>query len=262
MKQIHFLNAMPRSGNTFFSAILNQNPKINVSANSLVTDIIKAAVAGKDSTMFQNFPDHKSYDNVLSSVFDNYYKDWPGEIIIDRSPAGYGRNFQLLKKYHKQDFKCIVLVRDLFDIFASYLKWSYTEPSCYLNHGPKSDKEKIEVLMHKDGIITQNLLGINNLYYDYYDNTIFIHYNDLVKDPKKQIDRVYNFLGLEAFEHSFENLKQFEINGIKYNDNIYGKNMHTIKSNISIEHNLYKEKITKEIYERYFGINEWLTNIK
>ena len=26
---------------------------------------------------FKNFPDHNSLDNVLSSVYDSYYKDWP-----------------------------------------------------------------------------------------------------------------------------------------------------------------------------------------
>ena len=31
----------------------------------------------KQTDVFQNYPDHKSLDNVLDCVYDVYYKDWP-----------------------------------------------------------------------------------------------------------------------------------------------------------------------------------------
>ena len=54
MKQINFLHAAPRSGNTVFSALLNQNPALNVSANSLVIDIMKAIAVGFKIFLMKN----------------------------------------------------------------------------------------------------------------------------------------------------------------------------------------------------------------
>ena len=40
-KQIYFLCAMPRSGNTLFASIMNQNPELVVTPNSIVLEIMK-----------------------------------------------------------------------------------------------------------------------------------------------------------------------------------------------------------------------------
>ena len=86
-RKLFFLVALPRSGNTLFSSIMNQNPEIAATANSVTLEIIKNLYLIKTTDTFQNFPDHKSLDNVLDSVYDNYYKQWQQRIIIDRSPV-------------------------------------------------------------------------------------------------------------------------------------------------------------------------------
>ena len=78
-KKLFFLVAMPRSGNTLFASIMNQNKDLVVTANSITLEIIKDLFLLKQTDVFQNFPDHKSLDNVLDSVFDTYYKDWSQE---------------------------------------------------------------------------------------------------------------------------------------------------------------------------------------
>ena len=40
-KKIFFLLALPRSGNTLFGSIMNQNPDIAVTANSITLEIMK-----------------------------------------------------------------------------------------------------------------------------------------------------------------------------------------------------------------------------
>ena len=159
----------------------------------------------------------------------------------------------------------IVLVRDIFDVFASYLKWADKEPTSYLNEGSKTVKEKIEFLMHKDGLISQSLLGTNTLYNHHHDNTMFVHYKEFAINPKEQIERVYRFLNLELFEHDFNNVNQFKVNNVEYQDEVYGHNMHTIKSQIvydDTEIQKYKEIIPKEIYAQYHDTNIWLTGIR
>ena len=71
-KQLFFLVALPRSGNTLFASIMNQNPEI--AANSITLEIMKDLFLLKETDVFQNYPDHKSLDNVLDVVYDTYYK--------------------------------------------------------------------------------------------------------------------------------------------------------------------------------------------
>ena len=142
-KQLFFLVAMPRSGNTLFASIMNQNPEIVCTANSITLEIMKDLFLLKKTDVFQNYPDHKSLDNVLDSVFDIYYKDWPQDIIIDRGPVTTPGNFEVMQKHFKRPFKCIVLLRDLMDVLASYMKWYTENPSSYVNrYGYKTDEEK------------------------------------------------------------------------------------------------------------------------
>ena len=99
-RKLFFLVALPRSGNTLFASIINQNPKIACTANSVTLEIIKNLYLIKTTDTFQNFPDHKSLDHVLDNVYNLYYKDWPQRIIIDRGPAltsDNPGNFELLQ---------------------------------------------------------------------------------------------------------------------------------------------------------------------
>ena len=87
----------------------------------------------KQTDVFQNYPDHKSLDNVLDSVYDIYYKDWPQQYIIDRGPVLTQENFALMQKHFKRPFKCIILLRDLMDVLASYMKWYTENPDSFVN---------------------------------------------------------------------------------------------------------------------------------
>ena len=70
----YFLVAMPRSVNTLFASIINQNPNVVCTANSITLEIMKDLFLLKQTDVFLNYPDYKSLDNVLDSVYDLYYK--------------------------------------------------------------------------------------------------------------------------------------------------------------------------------------------
>ena len=95
-KKLFFLVAMPRSGNTLFASVMNQNPEIAATPNSITLEIMKDLFLLKNTDLFKNYPDHKSLDNVLDVVYDNYYKDWPQRIIIDRGPVMTTGNLTLI----------------------------------------------------------------------------------------------------------------------------------------------------------------------
>ena len=132
-KKLFFLVAQPRSGNTLFASIMNQNTEIACTPNSITLEIMKDLFLLKQTDVFLNYPDHKSLDNVLDIVYDTYYKDWPQRIIIDRGPVMLDGNFKLMQKHFKRPFKCIVLLRDLMDVLASYMQWYTENPSAFPN---------------------------------------------------------------------------------------------------------------------------------
>ena len=164
---------------------MNQNPEIAATPNSITLEIMKDLFLLKQTDVFQNYPDHKSLDNVLDSVYDTYYKDWPQRIIIDRGPVTTG-NFQLMQKHFKRPFKCIVILRDLMDVLASYMQWYTENPDAFPNrYDCKNDDEKLSMIMSKDGAVAKDLEAIKNSY-NYKDICYYVKYDDIVTNPEQE----------------------------------------------------------------------------
>ena len=248
-KKLFFLIAQPRSGNTLFASIMNQNPEIACTPNSITLEIIKDLHLLKTKDVFQNFPDHRSLDNVMNMVYDFYYKDWPQSIIIDRGPVMTAGNFGLMQKHFKGTFKCIVLLRDLMDVLASYMKWYTENPDAFVNKFGSNDEEKLTFLMKDDGAIAKELKALQNSL-NYQHLCCYIKYDDLVTNPEPEIKKIYQLLDEPYYPHRFKNLQQLNINGIGYNDTVLGKDMHTIRSTIQKVPNPYKDRIPKIFREK------------
>ncbi|MDC1109714.1 sulfotransferase [Candidatus Pelagibacter sp.] len=249
-KQLFFLVAQPRSGNTLFTSIINQNPEIACTPNSITLEIMKDLFLLKQTDVFQNYPDHKSLDNVLDVVYDTYYKDWPQPIIIDRGPVMTEGNLYLMQKHFKRPFKCIVLLRDTVDVLASYMKWYTENPDAFVNKLANTDEEKLSIVMNKEGAVAKDLEAIKNSY-NYKDICHYVKYDDLILQPEQEIRKVYEFMNLPYFKHSFQDLQQVEVNGMKYDDTVLGKNMHNIRSTVEKVPNPYIDKIPERIRQKY-----------
>ena len=249
-KQIYFLCAMPRSGNTLFASIMNQNPEIAVTANSITLEIMKDLFLLKRIDTFQNFPDEQSLNNVMDEVYNLYYKHWNYKVIIDRGPVCTPGNLKVMQKHFKKPIRCVVLVRDLLDVLASYIKWFETEPTSFLNKYKTLD-EKLSVIMKKDGAVAKELMSIQYLL-QHPEMAVFIKYDDLVINPEKEIRKAYTFLNLPYYQHQFTNLNQIIVNGVQYNDSIHGENMHTIRTEkvMKVE-NEYKKLIPERFIKEY-----------
>lgn len=251
-RKLFFLVAQPRSGNTLFASIMNQNKEIAATPNSITLEIMKQLFLLKQTDVFENFPDEKSLDNVLDNVFNNYYQHWPQRIIIDRGPVMTPGNFELMQKHFKHGFKCIVLLRDLMDVLASYMKWYTENPNAFPNrYNLNTDEEKLFMLMNKDGAIAKDLIAIQNSF-KHPNICHFLKYDDMVKNPEQEFRKIYKFIDEPYFNHRFNNLDQVNINGLSYDDKVVGNNMHKLFDGLVKKvYNPYIEKIPKSIKERY-----------
>ena len=215
MKKLYYLSSLPRSGNTVLASILNQNPKIACTSNSIVTDILKNINSLK----------------IGPTSYKNYYKDWKQDVIIDRGTWGTPPNYKFVLDYLDKKPKIILLVRDVIEVLASFIDWSNKNPNTFLNSYGATVHEKCSTLMSTNGLIVRQLVSIRHiLQHTDPKLNLLIKYNDFVKNPKKTIDKIYKFLEVKPFKHTFKNIKQFEVNNVKYDDSVMGTNMHTIKT--------------------------------
>ena len=259
MKKYYFLTGLPRAGNTLFSSIINQNPDVVVTAYSPVGDFIRSFAQTANWEIIRHFPDGKSFDNVLRNIMPNYYSHWNQTHIIDRHAWGRKTMVDLLKLYNTNDIKMIVLVRDMAEVIASFIKLSKTTPNNFIKQSGKTIDEQVDHLLLRDGQIDIALDSIKNLLLsENREMAHFLEYDDLVKNPKKEIDAVYEFLDIPKFEHRFVNLQQFRTNNVKYNETDVGVDLHHIRTN-SIKKADYnvEDILPQNIIKKCNALNIW-----
>jgi len=244
MKEIYFLTGLPRSGNTLLGAIINQNPNLNLTANSILTETIYQLHLLKYNNFFKNFPDYDSLDNIIKNVFNNYYKNWKAKFIIDRSVWGTPANLELLKSIIKKP-KFIILYRPVLECLASFIKIEK----------PKDIRKKCHELMQEEGILGKSLWSIKNIIKEK-ENYISIKYLDLIKNPIKEINKIYEFLNIDKFNHVFKKFNDFSANNVKYQDNVLSAPFHTIRTN-QIKLNKYKigDYLPADIIKQYSNLD-------
>ena len=252
-KKIFFLAGLPRAGNTLLTSILNQNPDVCCTPNSITLEIMKDLFLLKGTDVFQNFPDEQSLNNVMDEVYDLYYKNWNYKYIIDRGPAGTIPNLMVLKKHFKQEIKVIFLVRPLLEVLASWVTWASRTPDAAIRRISKNPTHMCHQLMNPKGQIAKELLCMQNLLKPENKPRVhFVDYHELVGKPQKTIKGIYKFLGIPSFKHRFIDLDQVVVNGMAYHDEgVLGKDMHTITTKKLIKSKTNVNILPSEIIKQY-----------
>lgn len=259
-KQINFLVGIPRSGNTVFSSIINQNPRVKATPNSVVFGIVKSLILTKMESGYQNFPLEAPFNNVCNSIFPSYYKDWEADYILDRSPWGCPPQFEFLQRHYNGELKFIILVRSITEVLQSYIKHANENQNAFVNIHANTVEEKCDRLMNIQGLIMAELVGIHNLIKveQHKHMTHLIEYDDLVSNPEETIKGVYDFLGIPHFDHNFESFDQFNIDGVEYDDECIGDNLHKIKENGLTK--TVHEPLPQSVIEKYGDLEFWRGN--
>ena len=140
--------------------------------------------------------------------------------------------------------KFLLLVRPLIEVLASYVKVQK----------PKDVENFIYNVMHPDvGKIyfdwqsTSNIIKTNQ-------NYLLIKYDDLVNNTEEKMKEIYNYFNIPEFKHVFQNVEQFNYNGVQYDDSVFeSPNLHKIRSDIKKEDYDIEKYLPKEIIKRYAG---------
>jgi len=239
MKKIFFNSSLPRAGSTLIQNILMQNPSIYSTPTSGLAELLLNARTLYSTGDAFRAQDEIQMENAIKgyckSAINGYFDSLTDRpYVIDKSRSWLG-NYRFLDWFY-EDPKIIVMVRDLRSIFSSmeknFRKNPHKDPlivnaaelknmttSARVNHfsvtppvGPSI--EWLFELIHQ---------GLDK-------KVLFIKFEDLTTDPKKEINRIYRYLDIEPFEHDFNNIQQLT----HENDVIHGIfGDHKIKNKIS-----------------------------
>ena len=251
----YFLSGIPRAGNTILSCLLNQNKNIGVTANSYLTEVFSSLEKMKHTNeAYLNYPDEKSHTSLMNNILPSYYSQWESEFIIDRSCWGNPYYMDILKKYCPNEIKIICLVRNIEDVFASFIDWCNKNPKNFINDQTNNGSiyDKFNLLFQPHKPIIKNIASIKNLIDNHQGKYILIDYDCLVENPSEQIEKIYEFLNIPTYQHNFNYIKQ----SVKYNDKVVGKNLHKIRVN-GIKKRNYDVGIPKELIDMCKEFNIW-----
>lgn len=261
-KQIFFNSSLPRSGSQLIQSILNQNDKVFCSGtSSLSNHVIQFRNA------FHQLPEVKAADwmdrdrvfnDVCKGMIDNYYQFTDKPIIIDKS-RDWLFFYNLLSQVLGEKPKVICTIRDLRAVYASFEKLYRKNPDRAYGWENHAQMQGITVEKRIEFWSKSNPIGVtierlkNALEVGYTENFCIVKYEELVKDPAKEINQVYDFLGIDKFTHDFDNIA-----GIAENDEAHNfKDLHTIHSAIRPINRDYNDILGKGLCQEIIKSYEW-----
>jgi sulfotransferase len=226
-KTLHFLSGIPRSGSTVLAAILNQNPMTHVSTTSGLVHALDGLANTWHSAglLNENDPQRTKLAQTMRGAIDAFYEDTDKPVVIDKSrgwPIGQimGAMTQVLDRQPK----IIATVRSVPDCAASFIRIAKpTDLDEFMASGQLMDHLKAAYISLQNG-------------YEYApENFLFVEYEDLLAEPKAQLARIHEFLGLPEFEYDFNNIDGSTV--AEDDENLHGTiGMHEVKPVLAPQH--------------------------
>jgi hypothetical protein len=266
-KKYYFLSGFFRSGNTVLSSILNQNPNIYSSPiSSLVEHLWQSNMVLKNfQASVLNEDDYKRSKNLISNIIKTYYSDVDKNIIFDRSKTWINPgNIDLLKELNLENLKIIFTTRPVLEMMASHIAILRDNLIESMNSSDFSQDLSLSINDNLADYLFSNYSNFGeglNWAFDSIDdpsNNGIIHivkYEDLLQSPQETMNKVYDFLEIDRFDHDFLNILKVET----YDEDLANlpKDLHKVrsvlgKSNIRIEDYLSPRTIDKYSNARYF----------
>jgi hypothetical protein len=268
MKEFFFLAGMQRSGATIISQILNQNPDIWVSPASPLFRMMVTQSQSHNELENIDYNRSAAIDDVIATIPHAFYQDKSAKYIIDKNlnwPNPLGMD--LIHKYITQNIKIICPVRNVLDVLVSFDTIINAHPDSKNNQmdeqvlaqtladKPMADR-RADFLMRHDRDVSLSIKFMKQMVMaGHRDLFHFVDYDDFIKDPQKEINKIYAFLEIEKYNHEFENVK--DVSHIS-DDSLTGiKHLHTIRPTIQKISRRPEDVLLPETINRYSGLEFW-----
>jgi len=267
IKKIIFNSSMPRSGSELLQVILNQNPRIYGSSTSPLleyqfgarSNYNLAEVKSQNPQLMKN-----AFISMCSSMAQGYYLPITDKPIVCDKNRGWCHYFEWVNQWNPNP-KMICMVRDLRSIIASmeriYRANGYNperpdNPS-QIQNMTVSQRTQYWLTAQPIGLALQKTLDLfqRNIAKD----ICFIRYEDLCETPQEVMNKIYEYLEQDSYQHDFNNLvKSVEEDDVHFG--IFGS--HTIKpSIIPASKNDWSDMLIPEISNGIKEGNSWYFKI-
>lgn len=267
-KTYYFMSGLPRSGSTLISSILNQNPRFYSGPSSpVVGTMITLENSLSNDELFLGYPKPQQAKEIISSVLSGYYSDRQEPVIFDKNRSWTVR-MEYIPGYFDIPAKVLCPVRDTAEILTSFIsmlrrnpyevdgKINFIDEMLVKSNIPLTDDNRCEFLASPAGILGQSVEGLRKALMEGNDNSIhLIEYQDLMNNPKETMEKIYEFLGEEPFEHIFDKIENIN----RENDGkIYGfADMHEVRPELKSISPSPEEILSPEILEKCKDTEFW-----
>lgn len=259
---------LPRAGSTVLSAILNQNPRVYSGPSSPVVGSMMALEHYfSNDELFKAYPKPEQVGAIISSILPQYYLDIEKPIIIDKNRSWINRPHYISGYFNIQP-KILCPVRDIDEVLASFIsmhkrnpyeingKINFIDDMLVKMNMPLTDENRCMALGGEKGILGQSYNGLKQLVAQGSESILcFIEYNDLIQRPQETMEKIYDFLDEEPFEHDFKNL---ENKNQEDDASIYGiKDMHLVRKKLEKTSSCPREVLPESVLTQCQGLEFW-----
>ena len=257
--QYYFISGLPRSGSTLLSALLRQNPAFHASMTSAVgglfSGVINQLSAGSE---YAPLIKREQKRELLKGLFDSYYYDKQDkQAIFDTNRMWTARYPALLDLF--PGTKMICTVRNVAWILDSFECKFQQDPFENTKLYP-GDLERNTIYSRAEALIGKHRqigfpwAALRDAYYSKHaDSILLVDYEVLTRSPSRVMPLIYKFLGIEPFEHDFENVNYDEP---QFDEALGIVGLHKVQPRVE-----FKPRSTvlpPDLFEKYSQMSFWL----
>lgn len=196
------------------SALLSQNPNVYTVGNSAVCQLMWDIQQSCRTTSRYQLSACKKFDEMqralCKNVINAYYKKNNKKHVFDKCRSWtLPENMQMLYDYVTPSPKVVVLVRPIEDIVKSFGR--------LLKENGMDIAEQHYMLEDWTHPIMRSYNGAMHAKKSNTGEFLFVDYDSLVSNTHNELNRIYNFVGMDGFSHDLNNVVVTE----PEDDNVY-----------------------------------------
>lgn len=235
VKEVFFINGMPRSGSTLLCNILAQNPDFHVTPTSGLSEMIRGIHQfWKQNPVIKASETPEKQLQIIKDLFQSYHSDTERPVVFNKS-RGWSSMIELVENALDRPIKILTTTRRITCILSS-LEKLYRKEIKLVNSpmeiGPMMAtlEGRITMWTNQDGLVGGTFNTIRDACMrGHRDKFHFVDFEELTSTPKRVMQSVYKFLDRDYYDHDFNNIAQYT----KENDAEHGfTDLHTIRPEI------------------------------
>lgn len=260
-RTIHFVSGLPRSGSTLLCNLLAQHPDVHTTPTSACHEALFVL-----RNNWHNWLEHKAAkeladDTNLQRVLHatlHAYHDTDKPVVVDKG-RGWLSLIELAEFALNREARILVPVRNISQIVASmeklHRKAAHKRGEVGNYFDAQTTQGRAQHVMSKEGVLGLAFSRLQDAFQrGLGDRLHLVEFEDLTHDPAKTMEGVWDFLGMDAPQHDFENVEQVTFE----DDSVHGGlDLHSIRAKIEPLADDSKVILGREFAESLAGAEFW-----